>query len=201
MKISVLIIIGIIFTGIIIPIDSFAQSASNSDHCPQGTKVVIDGMDITCVAINDVVKKCPAGTYQGKDNQGNFACRDVNTNNIVDPSTGRVYDSQTGKQIQTSTPTVTSTPTRNTQSNQMPNWLPLVLVGIVIILAIIFKIKQGPYVGGSWNNPPSMKQLAVLRDYEYEGPMPQSSREAWERIADLKRGGPGRTREEMEYDD
>jgi hypothetical protein len=200
MKIILLMIIGIISLGMIFPSDSFAQS-SDSDQCPKGSKVVIKGMDITCVSINDVVKKCPVGTYQGKDNQGNFACRDINSNNLVDPKTGLVYDSQTGKLIQKENPPVTSNPSRNPPSTQMPNWLILPLIGVVIILAIIVKIKQGPYVGGSWNNPPSMKQLAVLRDYEYDGPMPLSSREAWERIADLKRGGYGRTREELEYDD
>ncbi len=39
---------------------------------------------------------CPDGTYQGLDNQRNPACRDIKTNQIVDPNTGLMYDSQTG---------------------------------------------------------------------------------------------------------
>jgi len=31
---------------------------------------------------------CPKGTYHGLDNQGNEACRDIQTNQIVDPNTG-----------------------------------------------------------------------------------------------------------------
>jgi hypothetical protein len=42
---------------------------------------------------------CPKGTYQGLDNQRNPACRDINTNQIVDPNTGLTYDSQTGEII------------------------------------------------------------------------------------------------------
>lgn len=40
--------------------------------------------------------KCPKGTYYGVDNQGKPSCRDINTNQIVDPLTGLRFDSQTG---------------------------------------------------------------------------------------------------------
>jgi len=42
---------------------------------------------------------CPSGTYYGLDNQGNPACRDSETNNIVNPQTGFMTDSQTGELI------------------------------------------------------------------------------------------------------
>lgn len=84
---------------LLIPITVFAQSSSQDDNCPIGTKPVIKGITIECVKISTVQKTCPDGTYQGKDNQGNFACRDIKTNQIVDPSTGLMYDSQTGEII------------------------------------------------------------------------------------------------------
>jgi len=43
--------------------------------------------------------KCPKGTYYGLDNSGNEACRDIETNQIVDPNTGIMTDSQTGEII------------------------------------------------------------------------------------------------------
>ncbi len=36
---------------------------------------------------------CPEGTYHGLDNQGNDACRDILTNQIVDPETRIIIDS------------------------------------------------------------------------------------------------------------
>jgi len=42
---------------------------------------------------------CPKGTYHGLDNAGNEACRDIDTNQIVDPNTGIMTDSQTGEII------------------------------------------------------------------------------------------------------
>ena len=91
-------IIAIAFV-LLIPISVFAQSSSIDDNCPQGTKAEVRGLEIVCVSVSDVKRTCPAGTYQGKDNQGNFACRDIDTNQIVDPNTGIMTDSQTGEII------------------------------------------------------------------------------------------------------
>lgn len=77
----------------------FAQSSSQSELCPPGTKAVVKGADIECVQTSTVKKICPDGTYQGRDNQGNFACRDIKSNQIVDPNTGLMFDSQTGNVI------------------------------------------------------------------------------------------------------
>jgi len=84
---------------VLIPTAVFAQTSSQSDICPQGTKAEVRGEEIVCVSISNVERTCPVGTYQGLDNQGNFACRDIDTNQIVDPNTGIMTDSQTGEII------------------------------------------------------------------------------------------------------
>ena len=83
----------------LIPASVFAQSSSQSENCPPGTKAEVRGANIECVQISNVKRTCPVGTYQGLDNQGNFACRDIDTNQIVDPNTGIMTDSQTGEII------------------------------------------------------------------------------------------------------
>jgi len=92
------IIIAIAFV-LLIPLPVFAQSSSIDDNCPQGSKAEVRGSEIVCVRISNVERTCPVGTYQGLDNQGNFACRDIDTNQIVDPNTGIMTDSQTGEII------------------------------------------------------------------------------------------------------
>jgi len=178
-----ILIVTIVFV-LLIPIPAFAQSSSQQNNCPDGMKAEVNGVTITCVPISDVKRTCPHGSYQGLDNQGNFACRDIDSNNLVDPKTGLMYDSQTGELIQEKKQTTEG-------DLGFPKEAGLVLVAFAIIATIILLIKQGPYIGGSRHNPPSMKQLAILRDYSYDGPMPTSSREAWKIIADLKRGGDG----------
>jgi len=87
----------VLLSSLIVPV--FAQSSSQSNLCPQGTTPEAKGMDVICVPNSDVKRTCPRGTYQGLDNQGNFACRDIETNNIVNPQTGITTDSQTGQII------------------------------------------------------------------------------------------------------
>ena len=74
------------------------------------------------------------------------------------------------------------------------------IVGIIIlaIVAAAFQ-KRGPRVFGSYNNPPSVKQLRYLRDLGYSGPMPDSSRDAHERISDLENGGDGTFDDDEDY--
>lgn len=96
MKLGIIVIICLLA---IISHPIFAQSSSQSDLCPTGTKAVVKGANIECVQTSTVKKTCPDGTYQGKDNQGNFACRDIKSNQIVDPNTGLMFDSQTGNVI------------------------------------------------------------------------------------------------------
>ncbi len=96
MKPVIIIVIAFV---LLIPFSAFAQSSSQSDNCPQGTKAEVKGAEIVCVRISNVERTCPVGTYQGLDNQGNFACRNIDTNQIVDPNTGIMTDSQTGEII------------------------------------------------------------------------------------------------------
>ena len=42
---------------------------------------------------------CPPTAYPGLDNQGNAACRDIKSNQLVDPPTELITDSQTGEMI------------------------------------------------------------------------------------------------------
>lgn len=82
---------------LILPLTVFAQSSSQEGNCPIGTKPVVKGTNIECVQISNVKKTCPDGTYHGVDTQGNSVCKDIKTNQIVDPNTGLTYDSQTGE--------------------------------------------------------------------------------------------------------
>ncbi len=93
------VIFAIICVSTITLLSSFDQSLSQSDSCPQGTKTEVRGTEIICIPISNAERTCPIGTYQGLDNQGNFACRDVETNQIIDPDTGLMMDSQTGEII------------------------------------------------------------------------------------------------------
>lgn len=93
------VIIAIAFV-LLVPGIVFAQSSSQENNCPVGTKPVVKGTTIECVKTTNIQRTCPDGTYQGRDNQGNFACRDIATNQIVDPNTGLMYDSQTGELIE-----------------------------------------------------------------------------------------------------
>lgn len=50
-------------------------------------------------AAAQIDRTCPSGTYYGLDNQQNPACRDLETNQIVDAQTGLMYDSHTSELI------------------------------------------------------------------------------------------------------
>ncbi len=97
-------IIAIAFV-LLIPLTVFAQEESLSEltarlDAENLQKAQEVGSKVTASPIpQEDTLDCPKGTYHGLDNQGNPACRDVNTNQIVDPNTGLVYDSQTGEII------------------------------------------------------------------------------------------------------
>lgn len=153
-----------------------------------------------CVPISDAKRTCPLGTYHGKDNQGNFACRDIETNNIVDAKTGLMYDPHTGKLVQEPTPTTNQKQTTNSSYGNLPEFVPYAIVGIIILAIVLTAFqKRGPVVFGSYRNPPSGKQMRYLHSLGYRGPMPNSSREAHEIINDMENGGDG-TFEEDEDD-
>ncbi len=77
---------------------------------------------------------------------------------------------------------------------------PLIIVAIVLV--IIAAVVTGAYKRelGSYNHPPSMKQLRWLRNSGYSGRMPTSSREAHKIISDIQRGGDGNFERGNEYD-
>tara|TARA_Y100001936_G_scaffold41445_1_gene40018 strand:+ start:106 stop:876 length:771 start_codon:yes stop_codon:yes gene_type:complete len=84
--------------------------------------------------------------------------------------------------------------TSSNRFNQDDNSWMLAVMLIFLIFVVIVAAKRGafnrgPY--GSYDTPVSVKQLRRLRNSGYDGPMPQSSREAHWRIRDLLRGGDG----------
>ena len=116
--------------GVMVPSDVWAASSS-SDHCPKGSEEVVKGLDITCVSTNDTPKNCPSGTYYGKDNQGNFACRNVDSNNVID-----VRNNLAQNQIVTkTTPNSSELQILNTIFD--PNTILYVVIGISIIAIIV----------------------------------------------------------------
>ena len=107
MKPVIIIVIAFV---LLIPLSAFAQEeslseltarldAENIQKAQEAGSIVDSGSP--SVSQQELFKKidCPSGTYYGLDNQGNPACRDVDTNQIVDPNTGISYDSQTGEII------------------------------------------------------------------------------------------------------
>ena len=68
-----------------------------------------------------------------------------------------------------------------------------ILIFSVAGLAYIIKVRGWDWGGtyGSWNTPTSSRQFWKLKNLGYDGPMPQSSRDAHYRIKDLLRGGSG----------
>jgi len=78
---------------------------------------------------------CPKGTYQGLDNQRNPACRDINTNQIVDPNTGLAYDSQTGEIV---------------LDDEQTGYVVIGVIILIVIVAVIAKAtKKKTQLGSS----------------------------------------------------
>jgi len=88
----------------------------------------ISSLIIPLSAFSQDSLKCPKGTYYGLDNSGNEACRDILTNQIVNPTTGIMTDSQTGEII--------------LQEDQM-TYLVIGAIIIIIIIAGIAKASSG----------------------------------------------------------
>ncbi len=80
---------------------------------------------------------CPKGTYQGLDNQRNPACRDISTNQIVDPNTGLTYDSQTGEII---------------LGDEQMGYVVIGIIILIIIIAVIAKASQSSSSSGSYKD-------------------------------------------------
>jgi len=120
---------------LLLPITAHAQSSSQEGNCPIGTKPVVNGMNIECVQISSAQKTCPDGTYHGLDNQGNPACRDIKSNQIVDPNTGITTDSQTGQII---------------LDDEQSSMIGIgIIIFIIMIAAIAFATKKKPSSGST----------------------------------------------------
>ncbi|MCH7967625.1 MAG: HNH endonuclease [Thaumarchaeota archaeon] len=142
------IIIAIAFV-LLIPASVFAQSSSQSENCPAGTKAEVRGANIECVQISNVKRTCPVGTYQGLDNQGNFACRDIDTNQIVDPNTGIMTDSQTGEII--------------LGEGQMGG-IVLGVIFLIIIIAIAVKVASSKSKSDSYKDVERADFTSITKD-------------------------------------
>ncbi len=99
-----LIIIALAFV-LLIPLSVFAQEESLSDLTDRLDEENLQkAQDLSPdVPLDPMLQQksldCPPGTYYGLDNQNNPTCRDIDTNQIVDPNTGIMTDSQTGEII------------------------------------------------------------------------------------------------------
>ena len=86
--------------------------------------------------------KCPDGTYYGKDNQGNDACRDIETNKVVKviPTTQTNQKSEMLERKQTDpcqnpfAPGCIALPSTNFSNNS------ILLVGIIAIVVVIILV-------------------------------------------------------------
>lgn len=58
--------------------------------------VILFSFSLIIIPFSAYALDCPKGAYIGRDNQGNEVCRDIETNQIIDPETGLMFDSQTG---------------------------------------------------------------------------------------------------------
>lgn len=122
---------------LMLPLTIFAQSSSQESNCPTGTKAVVKGANIECIKISNVKKTCPDGTYLGLYNQKNPACRDNITNQIVDPDTGLMYDSQTGEII---------------LDDEQIMYVGIGIIVLIIIVAVITKASQSKTHSSSYKD-------------------------------------------------
>ncbi len=92
---------------------------------------------------------CPEGTYHGLDNQGNDACRDILTNQIVDPETriitdsgneviidsgrGRIIDSSIGEII---------------LNDDQIDYVKIGILGLIGIIAVVIAVSRKKIVSG-----------------------------------------------------
>ena len=111
------------------------QQPTAQNTCPQGTTTEIRGVDIVCVPKKTVEKTCPDGTYLGLDNNGNSACRSIQTNQM---------DTEQNKE--TITPPKLQEP-KAQEPNPIPmldgdNFIKVAIIGVVIIAVIVIVIAK-----------------------------------------------------------
>ena len=89
---------------------------------------------VEAFAQSDLVKfDCPEGAYHGLDNQGNEACRDIITNQILKPESAIIIDSDSEKTKSDSWLTIPETDkiTLNDEQTAIIGIITLALIGIV----------------------------------------------------------------------
>ena len=89
---------------------------------------------VEAFAQSDLVKfDCPKGAYHGLDNQGNEACRDILTNQILEPESAIIIDSDSEKTKSDSWLTIPETDeiTLNDEQTAIVGIITLALIGII----------------------------------------------------------------------
>ncbi len=92
---------------------------------------------------------CPEGTYHGLDNQGNDACRDILTNQIVDPETWIITDS--GKEMITDSGRGKITDSGRGEiilNDDQTDYVGIGILGLIGIIAAIIGVSRKKIVFG-----------------------------------------------------
>lgn len=100
---------------------------------------------------------CPEGTYHGLDNQGNDACRDILTNQIVDPETRIITDSGNEMIIDSGNEMITDSGRgRITDSgigeiilnDDQTDYIKIAILGLIGIIAAVIGVSRKKIVSG-----------------------------------------------------
>ena len=105
------------------------QQPTVQNTCPEGTTTEIRGVDVVCVTKKIVEKTCPDGTYLGVDNNGNSACRSIQTNQI---------DTEQNKETVTTPPKIQEPKPIPMLDND--NFIKVAIIGVVIVAVIVIAI-------------------------------------------------------------
>jgi hypothetical protein len=139
---------------LLVPISAFAQSSSQENNCPTGTKLVVNGMNIDCVPISIEDRTCPRGSYVGLDNEGNDTCRDIETNQVVE----QIPIIKNNQKKESSNPT--------SLFEKNPVWIIFVTIVLVIIVIVISKRPKHKGMDNfTPNSLPSSNHSALSSDY------------------------------------
>jgi hypothetical protein len=109
------------------------QQTTAQNTCPDGTPPEIRGVDMVCVSKKTVEKTCTDGTYLGVDNNGNSACRSIQTNQISNEQNKETTTTHPIPQEQKPIP-----------MRDDDNFIILIIVGVAVIAVtvIVFATKK-----------------------------------------------------------
>ena len=135
---------------IFIPSLGYAQSFSEMDR-------LLDDENLEKIKQVSAIEKqsdftklgCPEGTYHGLDNQGNDACRDILTNQIVDSETWIITDS--GKEMITDSGRGKITDSGRGEiilNDDQTDYVGIVILGLIGIIAAIIGVSRKKIVFG-----------------------------------------------------